>query len=69
MQILDINASMVFRKKMFPQTFHVQEQQTMTVKLQDQLHPIIKEDSSIKAAHMPYLTFLWCTVISQLESG
>lgn len=41
----------------------------MTVKLQDQLHPIIKEDSSIKAAHMPYLTFLWCAVISQLESG
>lgn len=54
---------------MFPQTLHVQEQQTMKVKLQDQLHPIIKEDSSIKAAHMPYLTFLCCTVISQPESG
>lgn len=56
-------------EKMFPQTLHVQEQQTMKVKLQDQLHPIIKKDSSIKAAHIPYLTFLCCIVISQLESG
>lgn len=53
MQILDINASMVSRKKMFPQTLHVQEQQTMTVKLQDQLHPIIKENSSLRQRTCP----------------
>lgn len=54
---------------MFPQTLRVHEQQTMKVKLQDQLHPVIKEDSSIKAEHILDLTFLCCTLISQLESG